>query len=293
MSFGEGHSSRPGPAPLEPLGPRYVAHLFVPLLGELLTLLRGLSPDEWDRATVAGAWRVRDIAAHLLDDDLRKLAACRDDHLLPLDGPIETDRDLARFINGLNGSGVAYAARLSPRLLVDLLATTGVWVADFISALPPHGPSTFAVSWAGESTSENWMDSGREYTERWHHQMQIRDAVSLPRLLAPTWMEPLLDFSVRALPHAYAACDAPTGTVVSLEVSGETAGAWSVVRDGRAWRVCRGRPASPDTLVRVGTDDAWRLFYNALPADAIAARVQVTGDPSLGEPLLGARSVIL
>ena len=57
--------------------------------------------------------------------------------------------------------------------------------------------------------------------------MQIRDAVGAePVLLAPRWMLPLLDLSVRALPVAYAAVDAPDGTIVAFEVSGETSGAW-------------------------------------------------------------------
>jgi uncharacterized protein (TIGR03083 family) len=279
--------------PFSPMVPRDVAPLFGPLLTELLALLHSLGPDDWNRPTVASAWRVRDVAAHLLDGDLRKLAACRDQHPLPLDGPLDTARDLARFINTLNRSGVAYAARLSPRLLTDLLATTGAWVADYIRSLPPHGPSPFAVSWAGETTSENWMDTGREYTERWHHQMQIRDAVGRRLLLTPTWMEPLLDFSVRALPHAYAALAAPTGTTVLLEVHGETAGEWSLVRTEHGWQLAQGRPATANAIVRVATDDTWRLLYNALPAADVAARVQVTGNASLAEPLLRARSVIL
>jgi hypothetical protein len=46
---------------LEPLPPRYVADLFAPLHAELITLLRGLSAEDWERPTVAGAWRVRMI----------------------------------------------------------------------------------------------------------------------------------------------------------------------------------------------------------------------------------------
>jgi uncharacterized protein (TIGR03083 family) len=161
---------------MEPLTPLDVASLFRPLLAELLSTLRPLTADDWERPTAAGRWRVRDVAAHLLDGDLRKIAACRDDHQVPLDGPIASDRDLVNAIHTINASGVAYAARLSPRLLVDLLETTGVWVADLLESLPPHEPARFPVSWAGEMESENWMDIGREYTERWHHQAQIRDA---------------------------------------------------------------------------------------------------------------------
>src|SRR6476620_3907090 len=100
-----------------------------------MTLLRSLEPAMWDRPTVAGHWRVRDIVAHLLDVDLRRLAICRDGHQVAPDKPIASDRDLVRFINQLNAGGVAYGARLSGRLLIDLLAVTGGWVADYFSAL--------------------------------------------------------------------------------------------------------------------------------------------------------------
>jgi hypothetical protein len=56
-------------------------------------------------------------------------------------------------------------------------------LAAAVAALPPHAEAPFGVAWAGETRSANWLDTGREYTERWHHQMQIRDAVGAPPLL--------------------------------------------------------------------------------------------------------------
>ena len=277
------------PAPLTPLD---VAPLFRPLLARLLDLLRGLALSDWERLTVAPGWRVRDVAAHLLDGDLRKIAAYRDDHsILPAE-PITSDAALARFINGLNASGVAYAGRLSPRLLTDLLAVTGEWTAAVIDALDPSSPSLFPVSWAGEHASQNWMDTGREYTERWHHQAQIRDAVGAPRLLEPEWFEPLLAFSVKALPSAYGNVEAEPGTTVTLAVEGATSDAWSLTRDTAAWRLWRGAAGAPSATLRIDCDQAWRLLYNALPDDA-ARRLRAEGDPRLIAPLLKARSVIL
>ena len=267
--------------------------LFRPLLAELLAVLRPLSPADWERPTIAGRWRVRDVAAHLLDGDLRKIAVYRDDHLLPLDGPIENDRDLGRFINGLNASGVAYAARLSPRLLVDLLEITGGWVADVIAALDPHGPARFPVSWAGEAASANWMDTGREYTERWHHQAQIRDAIAVPRLLEARWLDPLLDFSVRALPVAYAQHAAAEGTRVTLFVAGPAGSAWTVTRTGSRWTTMRGAPEAPDASITAEPDIAWRLFYNVLPPGAAEESLTLQGSRQLLEPMLRTRSVIL
>lgn len=278
---------------LTALGVTDTSGLFAPLTRELLTLLRALPPHDWHRPTLAGSWRVRDVAAHLLDGELRKITVYRDQHVLPLDSPIESDRDLTAFVNQLNRSGVSYAARLSPRLLTDLLEVTGAWVADVLSALPPHAPSIFAVSWAGESQSENWMDTGREYTERWHHQAQIRDAVGADALLAPSWFVPLLDMSVRALPVAYAATDSIPGTAVVLHVTGETVATYSLVRDADRWRIWRGAAASPTTAIRISCTDVWRLLYNALDAREALAGLGIDGNASLATPLLRARSVIV
>lgn len=273
-----------------PLGPCFTSQLFRPLLAELLHTLRGLEADDWERSTLAPTWGVRDVAAHLLDGDLRKIAVYRDAHVLPLDGPIRSERELAVVINGLNATGVAYARRLSPRLIVDLLEMTGNWVAGVIEALPPHGRSIFAVSWAGESESENWMDTGREYTERWHHQMQIRNATARPLLLDPHWMDPLLDISVRALPHAYRGLAAPAGTAITLDVGGTTTGTWTLVRSDRDWQLRSGPIADAHAVVRLSADNAWRMLYNA-PYDRAAIRIE--GDAALAAPLLSTRSVIV
>ncbi len=50
-------------------------------------------------------------------------------------------------------------------------------MSTFVTALDPDAPALFAVAWAGESQSDNRFDTAREYTERWHHQMQIREGV--------------------------------------------------------------------------------------------------------------------
>jgi hypothetical protein len=62
------------------------------------------------------------------------------------------------------------------------------------------------VSWVGPDPVPNWLDVAREYTERWTHQQQARDAVGMPGLREPTFMAPVLATFVHALPQAFAAC---------------------------------------------------------------------------------------
>ncbi len=278
---------------MEPTSPLYTADLFPPLHQELIGLLHGLSPEDWGRPTVAGAWEVRDVVAHLLDIDLRKLSVNRDGHLPAPPEPIRSYEELVRFLNGLNAEWVGAARRLSPRALVELLSFTGPLVSELLVSLPPHEASVFSVIWAGESESENWFDIGRDYTERWHHQMQIRDAVGAPLLLERRWLYPLLDLSFRALPHAYRDVHAPGGTAVTVRISGHAGDAWSLVRSDEAWRLYRGAAPVSAATVTLDPDSAWRLLYNALPVRQARQSSRVEGDASLAEPLFVMRSVMV
>jgi hypothetical protein len=287
-------------AELKPLTPIDTAHLFSDLNAGLVQLLRKLTPEDWFRPTIAGSWRVRDVAAHLLDGTLRRLSIGRDGHRLAT-GPLSSFTDVVNLINELNAGGVKYAERVSPRLVTDLLEVTGQWLAEYFESLPPHGEAVFPVAWAGEERSENWMDIGREYTEHWHHQMQIRDAVRASRtdraaddgLLQTRWFDPLMDLSVRALPRAYRDVSADAGTAVLLEVTGTKTGVWSVVRDASAWRVLRGRAENATASISTDADSAWRLLYNALSPDDARRRVKVLGNQLLAEPMFAARSVMV
>lgn len=113
---------------LEPLPPLFTAELFAPLHDELIRLLRGLSEADWNRPTVAGAWRVRDVAGHLLDGDLRKLSGGRDGYASSRPAS-PSFVDITAFINDLNASGVGFSQRLSARVMTDLLDATGRWVS--------------------------------------------------------------------------------------------------------------------------------------------------------------------
>ena len=271
--------------------PLYVAELFAPLHEELMQMLSRLNGEQWLRPTVAPAWRVRDVAAHLLDGMLRKLSAHRDGHMLAPDAPLSGYRDVVALINSLNASGVNYSARLSHRLLVDLLTMSGRWCAEFVEQLDPHADALFAVAWAGEDRSENWMDTGREYTEWWHHQMQIRAAVDAPPLLLERrWLEPLLDFSMRALPWAFREVVAPRDATLCIEIDGDLS--WSL-RKEEEWRLWRGAAENATTTILMSGDVAWRLLYNALePSEALRTAV-IEGDTKLAVPLFAARSVMV
>jgi hypothetical protein len=146
--------------------PILVAHLFPALEELLLELLRSLAPEEWEAQTIAPRWKVKDVAAHLLDTPLRKLSTVRD-HYIRETPAITSDSELVAFINRLNAEGVAVYGRLSPAVLISLMEFASRESAAYHLSLDPFATAAFPVSWAGERQSLNWFDTAREFTERW------------------------------------------------------------------------------------------------------------------------------
>src|SRR5437762_12883388 len=108
--------------------------LCAPLLrrvdAKLIDLLRDLRPEEWDLQTLAPAWKVRDVAAHLLDTALRKLSMVRDRCFVEQPN-ITSQQDVIDLVNRLNREGVAVYRRLSPQVLIDLIESTCHLSANF------------------------------------------------------------------------------------------------------------------------------------------------------------------
>ena len=281
----------PATAPRPP-APVDVRPLLQPLGDELLALLRGLAPADWDRPATS-RWSVKDVAAHLLDTALRRLTFHRDGAPLPPPpAPIAGYADLATLLHRLNADWVAASDRMSPRVLVDLLAVVDPQGADFLATLDPDGRAFFAVAWAGEDESRHWLDVGREYTERWHHQQQIRDAVGAPKLVAERWLRPALEVAARCLPRAWAPVRSPAGTAVHVAVTGPSGGDWTLLAGDTGWQLLAGRPADPAAAVAIDEETAWRLWHRMLDPRDARARWRTQGDARLVAPLLASVAVM-
>jgi hypothetical protein len=103
---------------------------------------------------------------------------------------------------------VTAARRISPPLLVELLARTGeqilaLWQTVDLDAL---GGS---VWWAGPEPAPVWLDAARDYTEYWTHHQQICEATGRAGLAQPEYLAPVLDTFLRALPHTMRGVTAP------------------------------------------------------------------------------------
>jgi uncharacterized protein (TIGR03083 family) len=278
---------------LQPVIPILTVDLFPELHAELLALLRALPLEDWEKPTAAVPWTVRDMTAHLLDTDMRRLSFQRDrlPSLKPAT-PIHNYADLIVFINTLNDDWIRAARRISPALMINLHALVGPQVHGLFKGLDPFASSGGAVSWAGDEIAPVWFDLAREYTEKWHHQMHIREAVGAPGLTSRRYLHPVLDTFVRALPRVYRDVPAPEGTQLTLQITGGAGDAWTLAREGSAWRLYQGQGDANAAQVQLDQDTAWHLFTKGLAPAQARERVQISGDVALGERLLGMVSII-
>jgi uncharacterized protein (TIGR03083 family) len=253
--------------------------------GRLLTLLTSLSGAQWAAPTAAPQWAVKDIALHLLDVDLSWLARGRDHDQT---GIIPVPADHEEFVRGLaqrNQRWVNGTRTLSPRLITGLLAWSGEQLDAYLRTVDLAASSS--VYWAGEVPL--WFDLAREFTERWVHYQQIRDA-------APPgehdhdhdeYLPLVLRTFIWGFPHQYQA-PAPGGTTIALEIPG--IGAWALTKTASGWSLDEGQPAAPAASLRITAEAAWRLLTGA---HYHAHQVQLSGDPALAGPLLRVRGIIV
>jgi uncharacterized protein (TIGR03083 family) len=273
--------------------PIHVVHLFPDERSELLSVLRLLADEQWRAPTVCAGWSVKDVAQHLLGDDIGRLSGGRDGHrsgwLEP--GGDDFEARLLAFINERNEAWVSETRRLSPRVIIDLLEWSGRETQDYFEMIDPEAPS-LGVSWAGEATSPAWFDLAREYTERWHHQAQIREGADVPLLTEPRLFAPVLATFVRGVPHSMRSVEADEGTRLRFGITGPAGGAWDVVRGGDRWELWQAEGGPSDAVVELDEDTAWRTFTKGLSPDGVRARAKVSGDARLLAAALRTVSII-
>jgi uncharacterized protein (TIGR03083 family) len=270
--------------------PILTVHLFPEIRQQLLSLLEGLTEEDWLRPTAAKKWNVKDVAGHLLGGDVGNLSRRRDKYTPSGKSPGSWP-ELVAFINELNETWVVAVRRLSPRVLCDLLAHTGPQIEAYFASLDPFTTGT-PVSWSGPEPAPMWLDIAREYTERWHHQQQIRDATRRPGLYAPRLFGPVLDAFVRALPNTFRNIAAAEGACVQLSLTGEAGGDWVIQRKADRWELFVGRSSSAGAMVQIGAEDAWKIFTRGIRGEEARQRAMIEGELELGAKVLEMVSVI-
>jgi len=265
----------------------------LPLLDDMLIhLLSSLTEDEWHMQTVARLWTVKDVASHLLDGNLRALSISRDGYFGEKADNINSYQDLVSFLNNMNMSWTSATKRLSPNVLISLLEITGKQYSTHLNSLDPNANAVFPVAWAGQELSVNWFHIAREYTEKFLHQQQIRDAVGKPGLMTKEFYGPFLETFMYAFPHTFRNVSAEQGTIVSLIVTTDIGGQWNIVKIGNSWELNKETDIEANSIVKIEPDIAWKLFSKSLTPNEAVPLVEITGDRQWGIHALGIVAVM-
>ncbi|MFN9782150.1 MAG: maleylpyruvate isomerase N-terminal domain-containing protein [Sphingobacteriales bacterium] len=257
-------------------------HLFPIIDQHLFQLLRSLNDEDWNKPTIAGPWTVKDVTAHLLDTAMRTVGMYRDQYFGEKPEGISSYDNLVNHLNKLNSDWVSAFKRVSPLQLIDLLETTSAVQYEQYQKLDPALPSIFSVAWAGEESSTNAFHTAREYTEKFHHQLQIREALGCTEvLITKTLFLPFMDTLMQGLPHTYREVKAHEGNTVQIVVSGEAGGIWQLKKHASGWKLLD----KPETIlsgeITMSPSTAWKLFTKGMSIEEAQQLVEVGGDKTL------------
>jgi hypothetical protein len=183
--------------------------------------------------------------------------------------------------------------RVSPAMLIGLLSMTNRMYREHLQELDPFAPSIFPVAWAGDAESQNWFHIAREYTEKWHHQQQIREAVGQTApLFDDVLYKPYLETSFRALPHHFRHVQAVSGAYITIHVTGPGSGDWHLVIHPEGWMLGTQPPGGPLTEIQIDGHILWRLFSKQISSEELKSHVVVSGQEDLAQPFFRSVAVM-
>ncbi|RDG33406.1 hypothetical protein DV872_04960 [Oceanispirochaeta sp. M1] len=267
--------------------------LFHEITEELISMLRGLNTEQWLAPTCYPSWKVKDIVAHLIQSGMGRLSVQRDQFSLHENsGPAPEFEDLSVMIDRFNTSWTDLLRPASPRVLLDFISVSERQLADFILEQDLHSEALYAVGWAGETVSENWFDLGREYTERWHHQQQIREAVAAAPLTDKKYLSPVIRLFMYSIPFWYRDIDAPDGCSLDINIKGESGGSWSLQRINSEW-ILKEEITESDMYITLSEDTAWRFFTRSSSVESFRNKVEMSTENELLKNFMNVKAIMI
>ena len=105
-------------------------------------------------------------------------------------------------------------------------------------------------------------------------------------------MAPVIDTFQRAVPHALRDLSPADGTCVQIQVTGAGGGNWTAQRRNTIWTVDRGSATQPAALVRLPSDDFWRVATRVITVETAREQAHISGDQALGAAVLNLIAII-
>lgn len=256
----------------------------------LVRLLADLDDEAWRAPTPCPAWPVHQLAIHLVHDDLRRISADRDGHAGAWIDASSLD-ELVIGLDRLNERWVeAMTPTLSPRLTRDMLQWLAGPTEEHLLGLDPEARES-SVAWAGPGSHPNWLDVAREYTERWVHQQQLREAVGRPGLTDEEFAGPVVETFARGLPAALPRPGVSKRVVV--RVTGPFERSWTLESGPQGWRFADTTTGLASAEVELPVDVFWRRAVRMVGHDEARRAAKTVGDADLADAVLDLRAAIV
>ena len=282
-------------------------HLFRPVSDRLVELLGSLRPDDWEKPTCYPTWRVREIVAHMVQTATYRLSAERDAPAATIAGAGDgtgsatpgvvpgalSFEQISAHIADANDAWASATAALSPRILGELASKYESELSAHMEQSELKAPGSLGVSWAGEASSPRWFDVAREFTERWHHQQQIREAVGAESIAGPEFLSPVIHTLVRCLPFWFDAAGLTEDAPVVVDVSGDAGGRWTLAMADGEWTLREGDDGSGRYRVELSEDISWKHWTRSITPAAAAGLIYVHGPDWVRSAFLASRAIMI
>lgn len=249
-----------------------------------IDVCRGLTEDEWDRATGCPGWSVKDNLSHIVGLELELGGEPLPDHAVPADlphvtGPVGQHMEIAVDVR---------RDRAGAEVLAEMEAVTSRRLAD-LRALPDE-------TWQGEMTGPMGSSVpalpflGIRVFDCWAHEQDIRRALGRPGHLDGPAAELSRDRVASGLGFVVGKkAGAPEGTTVALHVTGPSAASFGAeVVDGRGQPTAE-VPADPTVSITIEFPEFMALACGRTDADPSAAKIE--GDAQLGARIVASLAV--
>ena len=271
--------------------PVLVNDLFADERKALLDLFASLTDTEWAAPTVCTGWTVRDIGLHLLGDDAGIIKLSETKTPSAVSGKQNTWEEKVNAVNEGNGRWVEATERITKSLLIEFLKITGEVTLKYFQSRDLYALGR-SVSWAGPEPAPVWLDIAREYTERWIHQQQIRDAINKPGLKDKKFMGPVITAFMRSFLRVIPKANVENGTIIKVNITGDAGLECFPVKENGMWKLYEQYEGKPASIVKLDQESSWRYLTKNIGRSDIVNKFEVEGNKELGLTLLDAVSII-
>ncbi|MFC6153072.1 maleylpyruvate isomerase family mycothiol-dependent enzyme [Nocardioides yefusunii] len=245
---------------------------------DFLSLVEGLSPEQFAHPTDLPGWNVHAVVAHVAH--LEALQAGHDHDDVETGDPAHVRNDLGRMTE----QGVVARRGVQPRdLVAEIRECTEARHAALLAAPPsePDAPAPGVFAFVGWSLRT--LLSNRPLDVAMHEQ-DIRRALDLPGNLDGAGSVHAAEYLLDAVGYVLAKrAQAAEGTTVRWFVEGHAPRAWQVGEDRRARQLDVVPPAA-DLTLSCGREEFLLLAGGRRPVGAV--RVDVDGDTRLAQRVL-------